>query len=397
MIEAAFAPNIAANHIARRCGAIQDFPSGRRTRRARGLTKLMTESITSACSDQRGTTTAGADVDQQAEHLASEASECRIVGRSLAIQRMLHLVTVVAPTDSTVLTEGETGSGKELVARTVCHLSGRRRKAFIKLNCAAMPAGLLESELFGHEKGAFTGATAQRRGRFELADGGTLFLDEIGDIPLELQPKLLRVLQEQEFERLGGTRTIRTDVRVVAATNRDLARMVEEGRFRADLYYRLNVFPVRVPPLRERREDIPLLANFFVMASGRRLHRWFGPVPDATLEALTRYAWPGNVRELQHFVERGAILSTGSVLDLPLHELATTDAPIPPSCLTLEDMEREYIVAVLRETNWVVAGSDGAAARLGLKRTTLFSKMRKLGIQRRSNPARPLPLRQVPP
>ena len=357
----------------------------------------MIESITSACSDQRGTTTAGADVDQQAEHLASEASECRIVGRSLAIQRMLHLVRVVAPTDSTVLIEGETGSGKELVARTVCHLSGRRRKAFIKLNCAAMPAGLLESELFGHEKGAFTGATAQRRGRFELADGGTLFLDEIGDIPLELQPKLLRVLQEQEFERLGGTRTIRTDVRVVAATNRDLARMVEEGRFRADLYYRLNVFPVRVPPLRERREDIPLLANFFVMASGRRLHRWFGPVPDATLEALTRYAWPGNVRELQHFVERGAILSTGSVLDLPLHELATTDAPIPPSCLTLEDVEREYIVAVLRETNWVVAGSDGAAARLGLKRTTLFSKMRKLGIQRRSNPARPLPLRQVPP
>jgi len=207
----------------------------------------------------------------------------------------------------------------------------------------------------------------------------------------------LRVLQEQEFERLGGTRTIRTDVRVVAATNRDLAHMVEEGRFRADLYYRLNVFPVRVPPLRERREDIPLLANFFVMASGRRLHRWFGPVPDGTLEALTRYAWPGNVRELQHFVERGAILSTGSVLDLPLHELATTDAPIPRSCLTLEDMEREYIVAVLRETNWVVAGSDGAAARLGLKRTTLFSKMRKLGIQRRSNPARPLPLRQVPP
>src|SRR5713101_6045093 len=308
----------------------------------------MIQSITSACSDQRGTT-AGADVDQQAEHLASEASECRIVGRSLAIQRMLHLVRVVAPTDSTVLIEGETGSGKELVARTVCDLSGRRRKAFIKLNCAAMPAGLLESELFGHE---------------------------IGDIPVGVQPKLLRVLQEQEFERLGGTRAIRTDVRVGAATNRDLARMVEEGRFRADLYYRLNVFPVRVPPLRERRQDIPLLANFLVMASGRRLHRWFGPVPDATLEALTRYAWPGNVRELQHFVERGAILSTGSVLDLPLHELATTDAPIPRSCLTLEDMEREYIVAVLRETNWVVAGSDGAAARLGLKRTTLFSKMR---------------------
>jgi formate hydrogenlyase transcriptional activator len=355
----------------------------------------MIESITRACSDQRGST-AGADVDQQAEHLASEPSECPIVGRSLAIQRMLHLVRVVAPTDSTVLIEGETGSGKELVARTVSDLSGRRRKASIKLNCAAMPAGLLESELFGHEKGAFTGATAQRRGRFELADGGTLFLDEIGDIPLELQPKLLRVLQEQEFERLGGTRTIRTDVRVVAATNRDLARMVEEGRFRADLYYRLNVFPVRVPPLRERREDIPLLANFFVVASGRRLHRWFA-VPDATLEALTRYAWPGNVRELQHFVERGAILSTGSVLDLPLHELATTDAPIPRSGLTLEDMEREYIVAVLRETNWVVAGSDGAAARLGLKRTTLFSRMRKLGIQRRSNPARPLPLRQVPP
>src|SRR2546426_2668527 len=342
---------------------------------------LIFEPITRACSDQMG-----GDVDQQAEHLASEASECRIVGRSLAIQRMLHLVRVVAPTDSTVLIEGETGSGKELVARTVCDLSGRRRKAFIKLNCAAMPAGLLESELFGHEKGAFTGATAQRRGRFELADEGTLFLDEIGDIPLELQPKLLRVLQEQEFERLGGTRTIRTDVRVVAATNRGLARMVEEGRFRAGLDYRLNVFPVRVPPLRERREDIPLLANFFVMASGRRLHRWFGPVPDATLEALTRYAWPGNVRELQHFVERGAILSTGSVLDLPLHGLATTDAPIPRSCLTLEDMEREYIVAVLRETNWGVPGSDGAAARLGAKRTTLFSKMRKLGIQPRGNP-----------
>ena len=204
---------------------------------------------------------------------------------------MLHLVKVVAPTDSTVLIHGETGSGKELVARSVCDLSGRRRKPFIRLNCAAMPAGLLESELFGHENGAFTGANVQRLGRFEVANGGTLFLDEIGDVPLELQPKLLRVLQEQELERLGGTRTVRTDVRIVAATNRDLARMVEEGRFRADRYYRLDVFPVRVPPLREHREDIPLLANSFVMASGRRLNRWFGPIPDALLEALTRYDW----------------------------------------------------------------------------------------------------------
>jgi formate hydrogenlyase transcriptional activator len=339
----------------------------------------------------------GADLDPQAEHLAGEASECRILGRSLAIQRMLHLVRVIAPTDSTVLILGETGSGKELVARRVCNLSGRRRKTFIKLNCAAMPVGLLESELFGHERGAFTGATAQRCGRFELADGGTLFLDEVGDLPLELQPKLLRVLEEQEFERLGGTRTIRTDVRVVAATNRDLAHMVEDGRFRADLYYRLNVFPVRVSPLRERREDIPLLANFFVTASGRRLQRWFGPIPDATVDALTRHDWPGNVRELQHFVERGAILSPGSVVDLPLHELATTDTPSPRSSLTLEDMEREYILAVLRETKWMVGGTDGAAARLGLKRTTLFSKMRKLGIQRRSSPAPPLSPRQVTP
>src|SRR5881628_4241579 len=256
----------------------------------------------------------------RAEHPFSE-----IVGESPLLRDALQQVDTVAPTDATVLVLGETGTGKELIARAVHDRSGRRERTFVKINCAAIPSGLLESEFFGHERGAFTGAIAQKIGRFEVAQGGTLFLDEVGEIPLELQPKLLRVLQEQEFERLGGTRTIRTDVRVVAATNRDLARMVEEGRFRADLYYRLNVFPVRVPPLRERREDIPLLANFFVMASGRRLHRWFGPVPDATLEALTRYAWPGNVRELQHFVERGAILSTGSVLDLPLHELATTD------------------------------------------------------------------------
>src|SRR5246500_4905732 len=280
-----------------------------------------------------------------------------IVGRSVALQRALQEVQVVAPTDCGVLILGETGTGKELIARAIHNLSARRDRPFIKLNCAAIPSGLLESELFGHERGAFTGALMRKAGRFEVADKGTLFLDEVGDIPLELQPKLLRVLQEHEFERLGSTHTQQVDVRVVAATHRDLKQMVENGEFRSDLYYRLHVFPLSVPPLRERREDIPLLVRHFVDEYARRMRRHIGNIPPQAMEALTSYSWPGNVRELQNFVERSVILSPGSVLRPPLAELkeATVERP-SLEVGTLEEMQREHVLQAVRASNWVIGG-----------------------------------------
>ncbi len=309
-----------------------------------------------------------------------------IIGESSALKRALQQVEIVAPTDSTVLIQGETGTGKELIARAIHNLSTRRARTFVKLNCAAIPTGLLESELFGHEKGAFTGAVAQKVGRVELAHGGTLFLDEVGDIPLELQSKFLRVLQEQEFERLGGTRTIRVDVRLVAATNRDLTRMVADREFRSDLYYRLNVFPVVSPPLRERQEDIPPLVRYFTQKFARRMNRQIVSIPAATMTALSQYHWPGNIRELENFIERAVILSRGSNLEVPLGELrdraADTPAPSSPPLATLEDAEREHIRRALQDANWLIGGPSGAAARLGMKRTTLQSKMARLGIER---------------
>jgi formate hydrogenlyase transcriptional activator len=303
-----------------------------------------------------------------------------IVGQSRALMTILKQVETVAPTDSTVLIHGETGTGKELLARAIHDLSARKQATFVKLNCAAIPTGLLESELFGHEKGAFTGAIAQRIGRFELAHRGTIFLDEVGEIPVELQSKLLRVLQEREFERLGSSRTIRTDARLVAATNRDLAQMVEERTFRADLYYRLNVFPITAPALRDRREDIPLLVRYFVQQYARRMNRRITSIPTESMNALTRYHWPGNIRELQNFIERAVILSTGSALQVPVRELKRTPGA-SQSVVTLEDASREAIVRALREANGKVGGDQGAAAKLGMKRTTLQAKMRKLGIE----------------
>ncbi|ODT43617.1 MAG: Fis family transcriptional regulator [Nitrospira sp. SCN 59-13] len=305
-----------------------------------------------------------------------------IIGDSRALKQILGQVEIVAPTDATVLILGETGTGKELIARAIHRLSGRHARTFVKLNCAAIPTGLLESELFGHERGAFTGAIAQKVGRFELANGGTIFLDEVGEIPLELQSKLLRVLQEQEFERLGSTRTIRVDIRLVAATNRDLATLVEEGRFRSDLYYRLNVFPLHLPPLRDRREDIPMLVRYFAQHYAARMKKTIESVPAPTLEALSRYHWPGNIRELENLVERAVILTQGSQLHVPLQELKM-EARLPQAQgPTLQDAEREQILKTLRETQWVIGGPDGAAARLGLKRTTLSSKLKKLGLSR---------------
>jgi formate hydrogenlyase transcriptional activator len=304
-----------------------------------------------------------------------------IIGESPLLKRVLSQVRTVAPSGATALILGETGTGKELIARAIHRMSGRKDKSFIKMNCAAIPTGLLESELFGHEKGAFTGAVSQKVGRMELADKGTLFLDEIGDIPLELQPKLLRVLQDQEFERLGGTKTIRVDVRLVAATNRDLSKSVAEGHFRNDLFYRLNVFPIRLPSLRERREDVPLLVRYFTQKLAQRMDKKIENIPNATMQALMRWKWPGNVRELENFIERSVILSDGPSLRVPLAELepeyetARTDH-------TLHTAERQHIIRVLRECGGVVSGIRGAAAKLGLKRTTLQSKMRKLGIAR---------------
>jgi formate hydrogenlyase transcriptional activator len=303
-----------------------------------------------------------------------------IVGESAALQRLLKQVEIVAPTDSAVLILGETGTGKELIARALHNLSARREHTFVKLNCAAIPTGLLESELFGHERGAFTGAIAQKIGRFELAHRGTLFLDEVGDIPLELQPKLLRVLQEQEFERLGGTRTIRVDVRLIAATNRDLAQMAADKEFRSDLYYRLNVFPLMAPPLRERAQDILPLVRYFTQKYARRMNKRIETITTETITALSCYSWPGNVRELENFIERAVILSPGPILQVPLAELKTPTREPLSQTLTLVEAEREHIVQVLRETKGVVGGPQGAAARLGMKRTTLQSKMRKLGI-----------------
>ena len=305
-----------------------------------------------------------------------------IVGRSAALGAVLRQVETVAGTDSTVLVCGETGTGKELIARAIHNLSPRSENAFVKVNCAAIPTGLLESELFGHEKGAFTGAIAQRIGRFELAHRGTLFLDEVGDISLELQPKLLRVLQEREFERLGSTRTIRVDVRLVAATNSDLLRMVDDRQFRADLYYRLNVFPIVVPPLRERREDIPLLVSYFTQQYAARMGKEIGAIPSEAMEHLLRYPWPGNIRELQNLIERAVIMSPGPVLTIPLEVLRATAGQPSHTAGTLEDADRQHIIQVLNETNWVLSGPNGAAAKLGLKRPTLQFRMKKLGITR---------------
>jgi formate hydrogenlyase transcriptional activator len=322
------------------------------------------------------------------EEVRTEHEFGDIVGESPALRAVLKAVETVSPTDSTVLVCGATGTGKELIARALHALSPRKDRTFVKLNCAAIPTGLLESELFGHEKGAFTGAIAQKVGRFELANQGTLFLDEIGDIPPELQPKLLRVLQEQEFERLGGIRTIRVNVRLVAATNCDLAKMVAEGRFRSDLYYRLNVFPIAMPPLRERPEDIPRLVRHFTQRFARRMSRRIESIPSATMDALVRYPWPGNVRELQNIIERAVILSPGPTLQVPLSDLQAVPAPIQPKAapiatpITLVDAEREHIVEALIATGWVVGGPRGAAGRLGMKRSTLQKKMQKLGIAR---------------
>jgi formate hydrogenlyase transcriptional activator len=333
------------------------------------------------------------EVDESRERLAGQTSYLRteiraergfdeILGETPAIQEVLRHISTVAPTNSTVLILGETGTGKELVARAIHNLSSRRENLFAKLNCAAIPSGLLESELFGHEKGAFTGAIAKKVGRFEVADKGTLFLDEVGDIPSDLQPKLLRVLQEQEFERLGSSRSIHVDVRLVAATNQDLGKMVEDRRFRADLYYRLNVFPIKIPALRDRREDIPLLTNHFVTYYGKQMNKRIDVVRPETMEALMRYEWPGNIRELQNFIERAVILSQTHTLCAPVSELTRPreNSPAPP--ITLEDAEREHILQALRETQWVLGGSDGAANRLGMPRTTLIYKMRRLGISR---------------
>jgi formate hydrogenlyase transcriptional activator len=307
-----------------------------------------------------------------------------IIGTGRALRDSLQKVEVVAGTDSTVLLLGETGTGKELMARAIHERSERRERTFVKINCAAIPTGLLESELFGHERGAFTGAIAQKIGRFEVANGGTLFLDEVGEIPLELQPKLLRVLQEQEFERLGGNRTLKVDVRLVAATNRNLAEMVDQRRFRDDLYYRLNVFPVSVPPLRERPEDIEALVWYFVRRFSRRMKRRIEVIPQETLDALRAYDWPGNVRELQNLIERAVILSQDPRLAVPMGDLAPRHPPQTRGNgeMTLEGVGRAHIVRVLEETNWILGGPRGAAARLGTKRTTLHSLMKRLGIVR---------------
>src|SRR5271170_3389879 len=303
-----------------------------------------------------------------------------IVGESLALKHVLTQVNTVAPLDATVLILGETGTGKELIARAIHRMSSRKDGSFIKLNCAAIPTGLLESELFGHEKGAFTGAISAKIGRLELADKGTLFLDEVGDIPLELQPKLLRVLQDQEFERLGGIRTLKVNIRLIAATNRDLAKSVAAREFRSDLYYRLHVFPVHMPPLRERGRDVELLVRYFVQRFSRRMNKQIETIPSETMNALARWEWPGNVRELENFIERSVILSEGTLLNVPLSELRPTYGNIHDA--TLENLEREHILRVLRETGGVISGLHGAAARLGMKRTTLQSRMQKMGISR---------------
>jgi formate hydrogenlyase transcriptional activator len=319
------------------------------------------------------------------DELRSEMNFDEIIGEGASLRAVLKQAETVAPTDSTVLITGETGTGKELIARAIHNMSPRHERTFVKVNCAAIPTGLLESELFGHERGAFTGAITQRIGRFELANAGTIFLDEVGDIPLELQPKLLRVLQEQEFERLGGTQTIRVDVRLVAATNRDLAGMVAARTFRSDLYYRLRVFPLLMPPLRERQQDIPALVRYFVEKYARRMNRAVETIPAETLDLLMRYPWPGNIRELENLIERAVIVSPGPILRVPVSELKPP-SEAPPGNLTLRAAERDHILRALEATNWVLAGPRGAATRLGMKRTTLQSKMRKLGVSKNPRP-----------
>ena len=324
------------------------------------------------------------DIDRIGERVSPETGFEGIIGKSSVLQRLLQMVETVAGGDSTVLLLGETGTGKELIARAIHGLSPRKARPFVKLNCAAIPTGLLESELFGHERGSFTGAIAQKIGRFELAHQGSLFLDEIGDIPLELQPKILRALQEREFERLGSTRTQKVDVRIVAATHCDLEGMILDKQFRSDLYYRLNVFPIQVPPLRERPGDIPLLARHFVQQAAQRMHKVIDTIPSETMQALIRYRWPGNIRELENVIERAVILSPGPVLRLSLRDLRTR---IPSGQntdrhQTLEEVERNHILKTLKETSWVLSGPSGAAARLGLNRSTLYFRMKKLGIAR---------------
>src|SRR6202451_235716 len=331
----------------------------------------------------RGFSVAATEILRTSDRDSYDRRFQQVIGNSPALEAVLEQVERVAPTGSTVLIQGETGTGKELIAHAIHNISSRCGRPFVRLNCAAIPLDLLESELFGHEKGAFTGAIAQKIGRFELADKGTLFLDEIGDIPPALQPKLLRVLQEQEFERLGSTRTHKVDVRLVAATHRDLTDMVNRGEFRSDLYYRLNVFPVLLPPLRDRREDIPALVTHFVEMLGRRMGREIEHIPAATLAALISYQWPGNIRELQNLIERAVILSNDGVLPNPL---PTTEperrATISPGATTLRDSERTLIQHTLEGVGWVIGGPKGAAVKLGLKRTTLIHKMQKLGIAR---------------
>ena len=311
-----------------------------------------------------------------------EAAPHGIIGTSRLLTSVMEQIGVVAPTDSTVLIQGETGTGKELVAQAIHDLSPRRNGPFVKLNCAAIPAGLIESELFGHERGAFTGALAQRIGRFEMANGGTLFLDEIGDLALDLQVKLLRVLQEQEFERVGGTRSIRVNVRVVAATHRDLLQMVDNKEFRADLYYRLGVFPISLPPLRDRSEDIPALARHFVAKYAERMNKMALDIPSETMAAMVAYSWPGNIRQLQNFIEHGVIVSRGPLFEPPLDQLRHQQKDsLPKNSKTLEAATRDHVLQALEETKWVVGGRQGAAARLGIARTTLIAKMRRLGIE----------------
>jgi formate hydrogenlyase transcriptional activator len=317
------------------------------------------------------------------EEIRGEIDFEGIVGQSSALRQVLHLVDTVAPSGSTVLLLGETGTGKELIARAIHDRSRRKDRTFVKLNCAAIPTGLLESELFGHERGAFTGAIAQKVGRLELADQGTLFLDEVGDIPLEVQPKLLRALQEREFERLGSTRTKKVDVRLVAATNRNLEKMIAEDKFRSDLYYRLNVFPIQIPPLRERPEDIPLLVRYFTQKYARRMEKQIESVPAASMRKLTRWQWPGNIRELENLVERAVILTRGSALEVPVSDLGNGSAEKAVAAMP-DSSQREEFVRILKETRGRVGGADGAAARMGLKRTTLISRMKKLGIDPRA-------------